>query len=93
MDKIVTFRKKIIHYSIEGNGKPVLLLHGFGEDKYIWKDQVISLQKKHLVITPDLPGTGQSELLEGDNIQISDYAECIKAIIIQEKKIIRNDWA
>jgi len=85
MDKTVTFRKKIIHYSIEGNGKPVLLLHGFGEDKYIWKDQVISLQKKHLVITPDLPGSGQSDLLEGDNIQISDYAECIKAIIIQEK--------
>lgn len=85
MDKTVTFRKKIIHYSIEGNGKPVLLLHGFGEEKYIWKDQVISLQKKHLVITPDLPGTGKSDLLEGDNIQISDYADCIKAIIIQEK--------
>ena len=25
-----------LHYRISGNGRPVLLLHGFGEDGRIW---------------------------------------------------------
>jgi|SRR6185437_15850320 len=73
------FRNKKIYYRIEGKGKPVLLLHGFGEDGNIWNKQVDALKKKNLLIIPDLPGSGQSEMLDG-NATLEDYAEVIKVI-------------
>ena len=75
----ILFRKKKIFYRVEGKGKPVLLLHGFGEDGNIWNHQIKSLSKKYLVIIPDLPGSGKSEMLKG-NCTMEDYAEVVKAI-------------
>ena len=68
---------------MEGKGNPVMLLHGFGEDGSIWNNQVEKLKKDFLVIIPDLPGSGQSELLEGD-CSLEDYAEVIKIIADNE---------
>ena len=79
------FRDKKIFYRIEGAGKPVLLLHGFGEDGNIWKHQVDELKQKYLLIIPDLPGSGQSEMLEG-KCTLKDFAEVVKAITDKEIK-------
>ena len=76
----ILFQDKKIFYSIEGKGKPVLLLHGFGEDSHIWNKQVEVLKENYCVIIPDLPGSGQSELLDG-NRALNDYAEAVKAIV------------
>lgn len=76
---VINFRNKKIFYRKEGEGHPVMLVHGFGEDGNIWKHQVENLKNHFLLIIPDLPGSGQSELLEGD-CTMEDYAEVIKAI-------------
>src|SRR6185295_7446040 len=81
--KHVIFQDKKIFYRAQGNGKPVVLLHGFAEDSNIWNYQLEELAEKFYVIVPDLPGSGRSEMLEG-NIRIEDYAEVIKAIIDAE---------
>lgn len=81
--KHIIFRNKKIYYRAEGNGKPVMLLHGFAEDGHVWKYQVKKLKEKFLVIIPDLPGSGASEMLEGE-IFIEDYAEAVKAIAGEE---------
>lgn len=85
----IVFRNKKIYYRIEGRGKPVLLLHGFGEDGNIWNHQIKPLCKDYCLIIPDLPGSGKSEMLKG-NGTLEDYAEVIKAItdesIFKEKK-------
>ena len=77
--KEVVFRNKKIFYRAEGNGKPVMLLHGFAEDSKIWNYQLEKLKEKFYVIVPDLPGSGKSEMLEGQH-RIEDYAEVVKAI-------------
>ena len=74
-----------INYKIYGSGKPVVLLHGFGEDSSIWDEQVKFLKDKFLIIVPDLPGSGASEMFHGDEVQISDYAEAIRDIFDEEK--------
>ncbi len=79
------FRDKKIFYQVEGSGKPVLLLHGFGEDGDIWKHQVEKLKRNYLLIIPDLPGSGQSEMLVG-KCTLKDYAEVLKAIVVKEIK-------
>ena len=76
---VINFKNKNIFYRKEGKGNPVMLVHGFGEDGSIWKHQLEKLKDHFLVIVPDLPGSGQSELLDGD-CTMEDYAEVIKAI-------------
>lgn len=84
----IHFQNKRIFYRAEGKGNLVLLLHGFGEDGNIWNGQLEKLQENNLVIVPDLPGSGQSEILEGD-CSLADYAQLIKAII--DKEMIGNE--
>ena len=69
-----------ISYTDIGSGKLVFLLHGFGEDAGIWQLQKEFLQPHYRLIIPDLPGSGDSDLLAKDNITIDDYADVIYAL-------------
>jgi pimeloyl-ACP methyl ester carboxylesterase len=80
-EKLILSKDKNIHYRIAGNGKPVVLLHGFGEDGNIWDTLAENLQDNFQFIIPDLPGSGKSEMLEGENISLEDYADVIKEIL------------
>ncbi len=82
--KIISFQNSSIHYTIYGSGKPVMLVHGFAEDSSIFNEQVNHLKENYLLIVPDLPGIGKSEMLQKENVEISDYAEVIKALIDAE---------
>lgn len=44
-----------------GDGAPVVLLHGFPETNYAWRNQIPVLSKKYRVIAPDLRGYGETE--------------------------------
>jgi pimeloyl-ACP methyl ester carboxylesterase len=83
--KNISYQNINIHYSIYGSGKPVMLLHGFAEDSSIFDAQVNYLKEKYLVIVPDLPGIGKSEMLKKENVELADYAAILKAIIDEEK--------
>ncbi len=65
--KELIFRNKKIFYRAEGNGKPVMLLHGFAEDNSIWNHQLEKLKDHFYFIVPDLPGSGKSEILDGQH--------------------------
>jgi pimeloyl-ACP methyl ester carboxylesterase len=86
-DKIISYQEINIYYRIYGKGKPIIFIHGFGEDGDVWQNQITFLQENFLVIVPDLPGSGRSSMLTGDNISIDDYATVIKTIL-QEEKIV-----
>ncbi|MDB5201468.1 MAG: hypothetical protein JWQ27_877 [Ferruginibacter sp.] len=79
-----SYNGKAISYSTAGSGSPVMLVHGFGEDSSIWDKQVAELQKSNLLIIPDLPGTGQSELLTNHGAGLEDYAHALHAILEAE---------
>ena len=95
MQKTFTYQNKHITYRKVGNGKTVVLIHGFGEDSHIFDQQINFLQTHCSLIIPDLPGTGDSELLDGEKnntndhqsmvISITDYADCIYALLQEEK--------
>ena len=52
--------KQSLHYLIRGRGEPLLLIHGLGCNGADWAFQVAALEKRFLVIVPDLPGSGHS---------------------------------
>jgi pimeloyl-ACP methyl ester carboxylesterase len=87
--KEIIYNNKSISYKIGGTGKPVMLLHGFAETSIVWDHQFKKLKENFLVIAPDLPGSGNSEMLEG-NMTIEDYAEVIKAIADAESISVKS---
>jgi pimeloyl-ACP methyl ester carboxylesterase len=51
----------LLAYYNRGNGFPVVLLHGFCENKDIWDTFSVPLSEAFQVITPDMPGFGGSQ--------------------------------
>jgi haloalkane dehalogenase len=49
-----------IAYRDEGEGEPVLLLHGWPTSSFLWRDVIPVLAEGNRVIAPDLPGFGES---------------------------------
>lgn len=50
-----------VGFEVSGKGRDVLLLHGWGSDRRVWAGVAKCLDKDFRVITPDLPGFGESE--------------------------------
>lgn len=50
----------MLAYSDLGEGSPVVLLHGFCENKLIWQSTASILAKNRRIICVDLPGFGES---------------------------------
>lgn len=50
-----------IHYVIGGQGEPLVLVHGFGQNWYMWNRLLPKLSKHFTVIAPDLRGVGESD--------------------------------
>lgn len=47
-------------YLAAGEGPPLLLLHGVGENALAWRWVIPALARTHRVYAPDLPGSGES---------------------------------
>ena len=50
-----------INYVRGGHGPTLLLLHGYPETWYVWRDVLPALARHYTVVAPDLPGAGLSD--------------------------------
>lgn len=64
--KFMAIRGANIHYVDEGEGPPVVLIHGFASSLGTWTGVRKALSGKHRVIALDLKGFGFSDRPEGD---------------------------
>ena len=87
MHKQIDINGKKIVYSVHGNGKPVMLVHGFGETGEVWKNQIAYLEDDFQLIIPDLPGSGESDII--DDMSMEGMAEVIKIIFETEATLTR----
>jgi pimeloyl-ACP methyl ester carboxylesterase len=85
MIKSFHYNNAHIFYSTEGDGNAVILVHGFGEDSNVWKEQLVLKEHCKLII-PDLPGSGKSTFTkqEPQASTIEFYAGCIYALLKNE---------
>ena len=51
-------------YERQGNGTPLVLLHGFPLDHHLWDEIVPLLKDSFDLIIPDLRGFGESETID-----------------------------
>lgn len=68
------------HYDIEGEGAPLLFIHGWGVDKRIWRQQSKFFSHDYKVMTIDLPGHGKSGW---ETIELGAMAEDLKFLFEQ----------
>ena len=55
-----------LHVGRSGDGPPVVLVHGFTQTSASWRPVANSLETTNTVLTPDLPGHGESPAADGD---------------------------
>ncbi|MDX1940779.1 MAG: alpha/beta hydrolase [Saprospiraceae bacterium] len=78
--KFTTFQEKKIAYNAEGKGVPIVFVHGFGEDSFVWREYKQEfIEAGHSVVYLDLPGFGESEYEE--NLSIELMAGAVNAVI------------
>ncbi|AWG24329.1 alpha/beta fold hydrolase [Flavobacterium kingsejongi] len=78
--KTLLFKNTTIHYTDQGKGTAIVLLHGFLENRGMWDYYVSELSKKNRVITIDLLGHGQTESL-GYIHSMEDNADVVHSIL------------
>lgn len=83
MKKQIQYRGKKLEYEIKGTGIPVMLVHGFMEDRRIWEPLLHGVENKYSWILPDLPGSGGSEH-NPELTQLRDFAGSLEAILASE---------
>lgn len=80
-----------LYYEINGNGQPLLFIHGLGSSTRDWELQVAEFSKTFKVVTFDLRGHGQSDKPRGPytmQMFASDTAELLKALGIESAYVV-----
>lgn len=80
MQGSILFKNAQLHFTDQGKGRAIVLVHGFLENQNMWHQIVPSLKKRNRVITVDLPGHGQSDCL-GYVHSMELLAEAVHAVI------------
>lgn len=87
-----------IEYQVTGEGRPVVLLHGFPDSGRLWRHQVPALAAAGFrVIVPDLRGYGRSG--KPDDVEAYSLpllAADVQAVLTQEQisraHVVGHDW-
>jgi len=86
-----------IHYASLGSGPLIVMIHGFPDFWYTWRDQMAGLAGKYQVVAIDQRGYNLSDKPEGvENYDIrllvGDVAAVIKSLGKDKAIIVGHDW-
>jgi pimeloyl-ACP methyl ester carboxylesterase len=84
-----------VAYEVYGEGPPVVLVHGTPSRSLIWRGVAPRLAERHAVYVYDLPGFGESERWEGQDVSIAAQgrvlAELVEAWGLEEPAVAGHD--
>lgn len=85
-----TWRGHKIHYVVQGEGSPIVLIHGFGASAFHWRYNIPELAKKHKVYAIDLLGFGWSDkaLVDYDAMVWRDQVVDFVTEIVKEPAVL-----
>lgn len=93
----VTVRGIRLHVAEGGplDAPPVLLLHGWPQHWWMWRDILVELARDHRVITPDLRGLGWSDAPKTGYVKqelADDNLALLDALGLDRVGLIGHDW-
>jgi pimeloyl-ACP methyl ester carboxylesterase len=86
-----------IHYASLGEGPLVVMIHGFPDFWYTWRDQMAALSTKYQVVAIDQRGYNLSDKPKGAEnydmkLLVGDVAAVIKSLGRDRATIVGHDW-
>jgi pimeloyl-ACP methyl ester carboxylesterase len=87
-----------LHVAEEGEGKPVVFVHGFPEGWFTWRAQMHALAEAgYRAVAPDLRGYGESDKPRGverykSSLIADDVAALIRSLDVGPVPIVGHDW-
>lgn len=86
-----------MHYIDEGEGEPVLMLHGDPTWGYLWRKFIPALSRKRRVIVPDHMGMGKSDAPEAPypytlSRHIANLEALVHSIGLSDITLVVHDW-
>lgn len=85
-----------MHYVDEGQGEPIVLLHGDPTWGYIWRRFIPPLSRDHRVIAPDHMGFGKSATPPDHDLSprthVENLTRLIDALDLRDITLVLQDW-
>ena len=85
-----------LHYVDEGDGPPLLMLHGNPTWSFTWREVIRGLRDRYRCIAPDLPGFGLSGAPAGFGFTPQEHAAAIETLVerldLRETTLLVQDW-
>lgn len=91
----LTFNTLKVFYRVVGNGKPLLIFHGYPYNGFDFEKIITSLSQQFKVIIPDMPGMGFSDKPEKHRYSFEEmanvYSKLLQTLFISEVHILAHD--
>ncbi len=87
-----------MHYVDEGQGDPVLMVHGNPSWSFYYRDLISALRASHRVIAPDHIGCGRSDKPNDDrydytlSTRVADLGTLIDSLDLRAITLVVHDW-
>ena len=87
-----------IEYDVTGEGRPLILLHGFPDSGRLWRHQIAPLADAGFkVIVPDMRGYGASDkptAVDDYNILylVADVGAVLDQVGVERAHVVGHDW-
>ena len=91
----VRIGKISIHVARAGKGRPLMLLHGYPQSGEAWRQVASQLAQERMVVIPDLPGMGLSDVKQGgyDLPSVSEDIHLLASTLgLKEVDVVAHDW-
>jgi pimeloyl-ACP methyl ester carboxylesterase len=95
LQKVATVRNRFLSYVDEGNGDPVVLIHGIPTWGYLWHRQIPALSGRRRVLIPDMLGFGYSDKSDSFDrsiaVQAATINEWLETLGIERATVVGHD--
>jgi len=86
-----------VHYLDEGDGKPILCLHGQPSWSYLYRKMIPSMARKHRVVAMDFIGFGRSDKYKDKDaysfkMHLDTLASFIEMLDLSGINLVTQDW-
>jgi haloalkane dehalogenase len=85
-----------LHFVDEGDGPPLLLLHGNPTSSFLYREVIAGLRDRFRCIAPDLPGFGRSSAPPGYGFTPVEHAAVIEHLVVEldlrDVTMMVQDW-
>lgn len=76
-DKFITINNHSVHYTKQGSGRPIILVHGFAGLTYTWRKLIPLLADRYTVYAIDLLGFGLSDKPEDGKYDLKSQGNLV----------------